>query len=50
MGLLTRGSGQYRLHQGELVIPPKGVRVRGLNPAHNAQLKDIFKGEPLTAR
>lgn len=49
MGLLTRGSAQYRLQQGELVASPKGVMVRGLNPAHNAHLKDIFKGAALAA-
>jgi transposase len=38
LGLLTRGSSQYRLQQGELVVSPKGVMVRGLNPAHNAPL------------
>ena len=49
LGLLTRGSAQYRLQQGELVLSSKGVRVRGLNPAHNARLKDIFKGAALSA-
>jgi len=49
LGLLTRGSAQYRLQQGELVVSPKGVTVRGLNPAHNARLKDIFKGAALAA-
>ena len=49
LGLLTRGSAQYRLQQGELVVSPKGAMVRGLNPAHNARLKDIFKGAALAA-
>jgi transposase len=49
LGLLTRGSAQYRLQQGEWVASPKGVTVRGLNPAHNAGVKDIFKGAALTA-
>ena len=49
LGLITRGSAQYQLQQGELVISPKGVRVRGLNPAHNHDLKDIFKGAALVA-
>jgi transposase len=49
LGLLARGSAQYRLQQGELVLSSKGVMVRGLNPAHNARLKDIFKGAALSA-
>jgi len=49
VGLLTRGSAQYRLQQGERVLSPKGVLVRGLNPAHNARLKEIFKGAALSA-
>lgn len=49
LGLLTRGSAQYRLQQGELVVSAKGVRVRGLNPAHHARLKDILKGAALAA-
>jgi len=49
LGLLTRGSAQYRLEKGELVVSPKGVMVRGLNPAHNTHLKDIFKGAALAA-
>jgi transposase len=47
LGLLTRGSAQYELRGDELVVARKGVRVRGLNPSHNAQLKDIFKGAAL---
>jgi len=50
LGLLVRGSGQYRLVQGQLVVSPKAVQVRGLNPMHNHQLKDIFKGAALAAR
>jgi len=49
LGLLMRGSAQYRLQQGELVVSAKGLRVRGLNPAHNARLKEIFKGAALVA-
>jgi len=49
LALITRGSAQYQLQQGELVVSPKGVRVRGLNPAHNHALKDIFKGASLVA-
>lgn len=49
LGLITRGSAQYRLVQGELVISPQGTMVRGLNPAHNRELKDIFKGAALAA-
>lgn len=49
MGLLMRGSAQYRLQQGELVASSKGLMVRGLNPAHNAHLKDLFKGAALSA-
>ena len=47
LGLITRGSGQYRLRQGELVISPRAVRVQGLNPAHHHGLKEIFKGAAL---
>jgi transposase len=49
LGLITRGSAQHRLVQGELVVSPKGVRVRGLSPAHHHDLKDIFKGAALAA-
>ena len=49
LGLITRGSAQHRLVQGELVVSSKGVMVRGLNPAHNHVLKDIFKGAALAA-
>jgi len=49
LGVLTHGSAQYRLQHGELVVSPKSLTVRGLNPAHNAQLKDIFKGAALAA-
>ena len=49
LGLLMRGSGQYRLRQGELVISPKALMVQGLNPARNARLKDVFKGAVLSA-
>jgi hypothetical protein len=49
MGLITRGSAQHRLVNGELVISPKGVLVRGLSPAHNHDLKNIFKGAALAA-
>jgi transposase len=49
LGLLLRGSAQYRLEQGELVVSSKGMMVRGLNPNHNARLKAIFKGAALNA-
>jgi transposase len=49
LGLITRGSAQHRLVQGELVVSSKGLMVRGLNPAHNPELKEIFKGAALVA-
>lgn len=49
LGLLMRGSAQYRLQKGELTVSSKGMMVRGLNPAHNAHLKDIFKGAAMSA-
>jgi transposase len=48
LGLITRGSGQYRLVRGELVTSPRAVLVRGLNPEHHPQLKAILKGAALT--
>ena len=48
MGLLTRGSGQYRLVRGGLVASPRAVLVRGLNPEHHPELKAILKGAALT--
>ena len=49
LGLITRGSGQYRLVRGELVSSPRAVLVRGLNPEHHPELKAILKGAALAA-
>jgi transposase len=48
-GLLMRGSAQYRWQQGELVASSKALMVRGLNPAHQARRKDVFKGAAVSA-
>jgi transposase len=49
MGLLMRDSAQYQLQQGALLASPKAIWVRGLNPAHNHTLKEIFKGAAISA-
>lgn len=49
LGLITQGSGEYRLVRGELVAAPKAVVVRGLNPDHHPEVKAILKGAALVA-
>jgi transposase len=44
LGLETHDSAQYRVVEGQLKRSPKSVTLRGLNPDHNRDLKDIFKG------
>jgi transposase len=44
LGLETHDSAQYRLVEGQLTRAKKSVTLRGLNPDHNHDLKDIFKG------
>jgi transposase len=48
LGLITQGSGQYRLVGGGLVAARRAVLVRGLNPEHHPELKAILKGAALT--
>jgi transposase len=44
LGLETHDSAQYRMVEGQLTRAKKSVTLRGLNPDHNHDLKDIFKG------
>lgn len=49
LGLITRDSGQYQMVRGQIVRRGRPVCVRGLNPEHNRQLKEIFKSAALAA-
>jgi len=49
LGLVRRGSSEYRLVEGRIVRRPKAVNPRGLNPNHRPELKEIFKSAALTA-
>lgn len=49
LGLVRRGSAEYRMVQGRAVRRPQAVNPRGLNPNHRPQLKEIFKSAALTA-
>jgi transposase len=49
MGLVQRGSSEYRLQQGRAVRRPQALQLRGLNPNHRPALKEIFKSAALTA-
>src|SRR6202165_4560917 len=44
LALATRTSAEYRVLNGQLQRSKKMVAVRGLNPNHNHDLKNIFKG------
>jgi transposase len=44
LGLETHDSAQYRVVEGQLTRAKKSATLRGLNPDHNHDLKDIFKG------
>jgi transposase len=43
LGLVQRGSGEYGWQQGRVVRRPGALQLRGLNPNHRPQLKEIFK-------
>jgi transposase len=49
LGLVRRGSSEYRMVQGRAVRRPQAVNPRGLNPNHRSELKEIFKSAALTA-
>src|SRR6266704_514018 len=49
LGLITRDSGQYQTVRGQIIRRDRPACVRGLNPEHNRELKEIFKGAALTA-
>jgi transposase len=42
----THDSGEYRFARGKLVRNRERITVRGLNPNHNHDLKNLFKGAP----
>jgi transposase len=44
LALATRSSAEYRFLEGQLQRSKKLVATRGLNPNHNHDLKNIFKG------
>ncbi len=44
LALVSRASGEYRLVEGQIERSGKAVLIRGLNPNHNPELKEIFKG------
>jgi transposase len=44
LALATRTSAEYRFREGQLQRSKKLVATRGLNPNHNHDLKNIFKG------
>ena len=49
LGLITRDSGQYQTVRGHIIRRDRPACVRGLNPEHNRELKEIFKGAALVA-
>jgi transposase len=49
LALRTHDSAQYRYVDGELRRSKKPQQLRGLNPDHNHDLKNIFKGAALQA-
>jgi transposase len=49
LGLVTRTSADYRIGPGGLERSRKPVAVRGLNPNHNHDLKEVFKSAALRA-
>jgi transposase len=44
LALKTSTSGEYRIVEGQLKRSKKFLAIRGLNPNHNHDLKNIFKG------
>jgi transposase len=49
LGLVQRGSSEYRMKEGRAVRRPHALQVRGLNPNHRPELKELFKSAALTA-
>jgi len=49
LGLVQRGSSEYRMQEGRAVRRPHALQLRGLNPNHRPELKEIFKSAALTA-
>jgi len=49
LGLVQRGSSEYRLAEGRVVRRPQALLPRGLNPNHRPGLKELFKSAALTA-
>jgi transposase len=49
LGLVQRGSSEYRMKEGRAVRRPHALQLRGLNPNHRPELKEIFKSAALTA-
>ena len=49
LGLVQRGSSEYRLAGGRVVRRAQALQPRGLNPNHRPALKEIFKSAALTA-
>src|SRR5258707_4692064 len=48
-GVVTQSSADHRYVQGQLERSKKPVFVRGLDPAHNHYLKDLFKSAAMQA-
>jgi transposase len=49
LGLVRRGSAEYRLVEGRVVRRAQALNPRGLNPHHRPELKEIFKSAALAA-
>jgi len=49
LGVVYRGSSEYRLVGGRAVRRAQALQPRGLNPNHRPELKEIFKSAALTA-
>lgn len=49
LGLVQRGSSEYRIVKGKVVRRPQALQPRGLNRNHRPELKEIFKSAALTA-
>src|ERR1700746_1334366 len=45
----THDSGEYRFARGKLVGNRERIPVRGLNPNHNPDVKNLFKGAAISA-
>lgn len=49
LALVTRTSAEYRMVNGQVVRSTKPVALRGLNPNHHHELKNLFKSAATTA-